>query len=71
MLRSQNDIGDRPDIERAMRTGFASHIHDLPRCPECGEELTIDDWVFVRGGEVLGCEHCIERRNSDVLEETA
>lgn len=62
---------DHPDIERAMRTGFASAKSDLPRCPECGEELTIDDWVFVRDGEVLGCEYCVERRNSDVLEETA
>lgn len=65
------ELNNHPDIECAMRTGFASRIRDLPRCPECGEELTIDDWVFVRGGEVLGCEHCIERRNSDVLEETA
>ena len=30
-------------------------------CPICGEELHMDDELFVSRGDVIGCTHCTER----------
>ncbi len=65
---------DHPDIERAMRTGFASATLEPLYCPVCGEEVSYDDNLIVRAddGEVLGCPRCTKRRNAlRVLEEIA
>ena len=30
-------------------------------CPVCGEELNFDDKVYRNcGGEVIGCQHCVD-----------
>lgn len=41
-------------------TGFAPVGKSLPKCPVCGEELSLDADVYRVGGDVVGCEHCIE-----------
>lgn len=36
---------------------------EMPRCPECGEEC---EWLYRdRAGQVVGCEHCIDKVLSD------
>ena len=65
---------DHPDIERAMRTGYASDALEPLYCPVCGEELSYDDTLIVRedDNEVLGCHSCTKRKNAlRVLEEIA
>lgn len=64
---------DHPDIERAMRTGFASKEIAPIFCPVCGEELAYDDTLIVRedDGEVLGCHACTKRRNALLVMEEA
>ncbi|MCI8388944.1 MAG: hypothetical protein HFE63_10845 [Clostridiales bacterium] len=59
-----DDIPDHPTIRCAENTGYAPWQTDgkVCYCPECGEELTIADDVYVNfDGEVIGCSNCLKR----------
>ncbi|MBE7039101.1 MAG: hypothetical protein E7398_00050 [Ruminococcaceae bacterium] len=49
-----------PDITKMMRDGTLSDDPPLPeiRCPLCDKEC---ETLYKGGGEVIGCENCIER----------
>ena len=43
---------------------------DYYECPVCGTELSGGSTVYIRDGEIVGCEECIETRDAaDYFEE--
>ena len=38
---------------------------DIKHCPHCGAELDADTEIFVRGWNVIGCEHCVRQTWGD------
>ena len=54
------DVPDHPDIRDAEINGVGYDIPD-PKCPICGAEC---ETLFVQGGDVLGCEWCIEKEDA-------
>ena len=61
-----NVLRDHPDIEQIERTGYAEEPEPPLRCPECGEELTVDDEIFVGYSRtIVGCSHCLHRHSSE------
>lgn len=56
---------DHPIIERMERTGRPRRDESI-YCPVCGEELTVEDVLYVRrdDGEILGCRYCTKRKNA-------
>lgn len=66
------DLPDHPDISRAERTRYSRNLTvSSPRCPRCGEELTINDDVYTDfTGDIVGCSHCLVcREASEVFDE--
>lgn len=44
-------------------------VERVYRCPCCDKELDPLDEVYTSGGEILGCEYCVERKDAEeVLE---
>ncbi len=60
-------IGNHPDIENAIRTGYPHGEPKYPHCPICGEET--DTFYKDIHGDIVGCEECLHR--VDAWEETA
>lgn len=54
---SLSNIPDHPDIRRCLCSGYARPKPDMPRCPECGEE--VNEFYKNRHGEIIGCEECV------------
>ena len=50
-------LPDAPWIRDAEINGMPEVKH--PRCPICGSEES--DYFYVSGGEVVGCECCIDK----------
>ncbi len=44
---------------------------DYMECPVCGNELDVDTAVYLQGGDVVGCEHCVDITYPCLLEEDA
>lgn len=36
-------------------------------CPECGTALEYGDELYIRGGEVIGCDWCLDKTRADAL----
>lgn len=55
---------EHPDISRIQATGLWPDDDGVrPVCPVCGREC---EYAFVdRSQEVMGCEHCIEKKNAN------
>ena len=60
------DLPDHPAIRNAELTGYPRSVSLRSlRCPGCGEELTIDDDVYLDyAGDIVGCSRCIVRREA-------
>lgn len=65
------DIADHPIIIEIETTGYlAGREKAALRCPCCGEELSVDDFVYTGyNGEIVGCEHCLESHFAENMEE--
>lgn len=66
-----NEIGDHPAIHEIETTGYpASKGETVLKCPCCGEELSINDYVYTGyNGKIVGCEHCLESHFAENMEE--
>ena len=66
-------LGEHPEIEWAMRTGYPSwqQPDGTLYCPACERELEPEETVYVdRYGDVIGCEYRLSARSAeDDLEE--
>lgn len=61
------DIGDHPEIERTLRTGYPHGEPIYPHCPVCESEA--DTFYKNTHGDIVGCEECLHR--VDAWEETS
>lgn len=55
---SYQEIGDHPDVARALATGYPNgKTQQYPVCPVCGEdcETMYKDWY----GRYIGCNVCV------------
>lgn len=66
-----NEIGDHPTIHEIETTGYpASKGETVLKCPCCGEELSINDFVYTGyNGKIVGCEHCLTSHFAENMEE--
>lgn len=65
------DIADHPIVHEIETTGYpAGREKAALRCPCCGEELSVDDFVYTGyNGEIVGCERCLESHFAENMEE--
>lgn len=62
-----NDIGNHPEIENALRTGYPHGEPNYPHCPVCGEEC--EEIHFDRYGAISGCDGCTKTRSAWEVED--
>ena len=55
------DVPERPDVERAIRTGYPKEPH-YPHCPVCGR--VCDLICRTEEGVIVGCNKCVYDENA-------